>query len=114
MWQGLLAAERISDALGRITGPVDSTVGAVDKGHPRRIAADDRVDAALSGGAEKQVQIASGGELASNAFESIDKAGLVPAEQLDRVRTKMTDFDSVRHSLLELHDSYCQALPKAS
>ena len=104
---GLLAAERISDALGRITGPVDSTVGAVDKGIRGVLLQMIGVDAALSGGAEKAgAQIASGGELASNAFESIDKAGLVPAEQLDRVRTKMTDFDSVRHSLLELHDSY--------
>ncbi|MCP5318230.1 MAG: methyl-accepting chemotaxis protein [Chromatiaceae bacterium] len=104
---GLLASERISDALGRITGPVDSTVGAVDKGIRGVLLQMIGVDAALGGGAEKaDAQIASGSELAANAFQSIEKAGLVPVGQLDRVRTKMTDFNRVRHALLELHNSY--------
>ena len=50
---GLLAADRISDALNRITGPVDTTVRAVDKGIRGVLQQMIGVDMALSARTEK-------------------------------------------------------------
>jgi methyl-accepting chemotaxis protein len=104
---GLLAADRISDALNRITGPVDSTVRAVDKGIRGVLQQMIGVDMALSARTQKaQTQIAIGSELSAKSFEAINSAGLVSPEQLGRVQQKMADFDTVRQSLLKLHADY--------
>jgi len=107
---GLLASDRISDALNRITGPVDTTVRAVDKGIRGVLQQMIGVDMALSARSEKaQEQIAVGSELSANSFEAINTAGLVSGDQLDQVRQKMADFDTVRQSLLNLHGDYVES-----
>lgn len=64
---GLLAADRIGDALNRITGPVDATVRAVDKGIRGVLQQMIGVDMALSARPEKaQEQISAGSELSKN------------------------------------------------
>jgi methyl-accepting chemotaxis protein len=106
---GLLAADRISDALNRITGPVDSTVRAVDKGIRGVLQQMIGVDMALSARTEKaHKEIAIGSELSAKSFDAINNAGLVSAEQLDSVRQKMADFNAVRQSLLKLHSDYVE------
>jgi methyl-accepting chemotaxis protein len=104
---GLLAADRISDALNRITGPVDITVRAVDKGIRGVLQQMIGVDMALSARTEKaQQQITAGSELSAKSFVAINSAGLVSGDQLDQVQQKMADFNKVRQSLLKLHADY--------
>lgn len=104
---GLLGADRISDSLNRITGPVDDTVRAVEKGIRGVLVEMVGVDMALVARSEKaEKQIAAGSALAKDSFDKVSLAGLVSTEQLDRVRQKMHDFESARESLLKLHQSY--------
>ena len=106
---GLHGADRISGALNRITGPVDNTARAVDKGIRGVLVEMIGVDMALSARSEKaKAQIDAGSKLAAGSFDDISRAGLVPAAQLDQVREKMADFDSVRDSLLLLHAKYVE------
>jgi len=106
---GLLAADRISDALNRITGPVDTTVRAVDKGIRGVLQQMIGVDMALSARTDKaQEQITAGSELSEKSFVAINSAGLVSADQLGQVQQKMADFNEVRQSLLKLHADYVE------
>ena len=104
---GLLATDRMSEALTRITGPVEDTVRAVDKGIRGVLLQMIGVDMALSGRAAKAAaQIEAGSATAQDAFATISGAGLVSGQQLDSVQQKMADFDAVRRTLLDLHRDY--------
>ena len=104
---GLLAADRISTALNRITGPVNTTVRSVDKGIRGVLLQMIGVDMALTGRPDQALaQMTAGGDLAGASFDAITGTGLVSTDQLDDVRQKMLDFDQVRQSLLGLHTDY--------
>jgi methyl-accepting chemotaxis protein len=104
---GLLAADRISNALSRITGPVNTTVRSVDRGIRGVLLQMIGVDMALTGQPDRaQAQIATGSDLARTSFDAITGTGLVSTDQLDDIRRKMLDFAEVRQSLLGLHSDY--------
>ena len=106
---GLFAAERISAALDRITGPVESTVRAVDQGIRGVLLQMVGVDGALAGSKTQAAgQIETGSRLAADAFATISNAGLLPHDRLDAVREKMVEFDAVRARLLDLHRAYAE------
>ena len=104
---GLLSAERISDALARISGPVDATVTAVDSAIRGSLTQMIGVDMALAGRTAKATEnIDAGRSLATKAFDDLRSAGLVPLDQLEQMQRKMAAFDEVRQSLIALHNDF--------
>ena len=102
---GLLAADRISNALNRITGPVNTTVRSVDRGIRGVLLQMIGVDMALTGQPDQaQAQIATGSDLARTSFDAITGTGLVSTDQLDDIRQKMLDVaEDISHSLVRIN-----------
>ena len=104
---GLFAADRISQVLERITGPISATTRAVDSGIRGVLTQMIGVDLALDGNAaEAKRQIDNGSQLAMASFTAITDAGLVAGDKLDAVRQKMARFNATRQELLQLHNDY--------
>jgi methyl-accepting chemotaxis protein len=104
---GLVAADRMSQVLDRITGPIDSTTRAVDNGIRGVLLQMIGVDQALDGNADAgRAQIEAGDALATNAFATIAGAGLVPEDRLEAVGNKMAAFNETRQRLLQLQTDY--------
>ncbi|MCB1725678.1 MAG: methyl-accepting chemotaxis protein [Gammaproteobacteria bacterium] len=107
---GLYAADRISDALGRVTGPISSTEHAVGNAVRGVLTEMVGVELALDGQeAEAQSQITTGERTAAGALLALADAGLVTPEELDAVRRKTAGFEDTRQSLLKLHRDYQKA-----
>ena len=104
---GLFAADRISQALDRITGPISTTTHAVDSGIRGVLQQMIGVDRALDGHDEEGRRlIAAGDALSAASFSEIAQAGLVSATQLDGVNAKLAAFNATREELLNLHTDY--------
>jgi len=104
---GLYAADRMSQVLDRITGPIESTTRAVDSGIRGVLLQMIGVDRALDGNEDSgRAQIDAGDALATESFTAIAGAGLVPEAQLEAVDSKMAAFNATRQRLLQLHADY--------
>ena len=104
---GLYAADRISQVLERITGPINATSRAVDSGIRGVLMQMIGVDLALDENADQaRHKIDAGGLLASASFTAITEAGLVDGDKLEAVQQKMARFDATRQELLQLHSRY--------
>jgi methyl-accepting chemotaxis protein len=104
---GLLGADRISQVLDRIAGPIDATTRAVDSGIRGVLQQMIGVDRALDGNAEAaQELITLGDRLAKESFATISGVGLVPAAQLETFAAKMRAFNVTRSTLLQQHVDY--------
>ena len=95
---GLFAADRISQALDRITGPIRTTTHAVDSGIRGVLQQMIGVDRALDGHDEEGRRlIAAGDALSAASFSEIAQAGLVnEGARIVLEKPVGRDFDSAR------------------
>jgi len=104
---GLFAADRISQALDRITGPIRTTTHAVDSGIRGVLQQMIGVDRALDGHDEEgRKLIAAGDALSATSFGEVAQAGLVGEKELAGVNAKLAAFNATREELLKLHADY--------
>ena len=100
---GYFAVHKLSLALGLITGPVQQTTGAINKGirgvQTQLIAVDELL---RNDNEQNRRKLASGQALMRSAMQDISSAGLVAEKRLAGLGNSMRAFNQVRNNLLRL------------
>ncbi len=100
---GYFAVHKFSLALGLITGPVQQTTGAINKGirgvQTQLIAVDELL---RNDNEQNRRKLASGQALMRSAMQDISSAGLVAEKRLAGLGNSMQAFNQVRNNLLQL------------
>jgi len=104
---GYLAVNKLNNALGLVTGPVQQTTEAINEGirgvQTQLIA----VDQALQNSSDQaQQDLNAGRELTRSALEKIQAAALASEDRLQSLRGPIQNFDSSRDKLLQLNQLF--------